>query len=267
MVQEKTISINGFSARIFGSPDDHYFANIDGGAIATLNEAIARTKKHAETVWIDAGANCGLTALAMSRANPHGTVFAYEPLPAIFDNLSETISANAIRNIVPMRTALGATEGELCLYPGGPINFSRSSGSHVWTPGHWKPRDLCIEVPVTTIDRELETRAWRDVSFIKIDVEGFEEDVIRGAANTLARFSPLVFLEFNSWCLIAIANKNPRGFLEFLRRTFRHIYRFDDASRLSELATADDLIGFLHTNLTAHGCVDDLLCTDHPIPL
>jgi FkbM family methyltransferase len=118
---------------------------------------MARTEKGAETVWIDAGANCGLTALAMSRARqPHGNVFAYEPLPAIFGNLSETISANAIRNIVPVRTALGATEGELCLYPGGPINFSRSSGSHVWTPEHWKPRDLCIEVPVTTIDCELE---------------------------------------------------------------------------------------------------------------
>jgi len=120
---------------------------------------------------------------------------------------------------------------------------------------------------VTTIDRELEERVWPDVSLIKIDVEGFEEDVIRGASNTIARFSPLVFLEFNSWCLIAIANKNPRGFLEFLRQTFRHTYCFDESSRLSELASADDLIGFLHTNLTAHGCVDDLLCTNHPIPL
>jgi hypothetical protein len=46
-----------------------------------------------------------------------------------------------------------------------------------------------------------------------------------------------------------------------------HIYCFDDAGGLNELATADDLIGFLHSNLTAHGCVDDLLCTDHPIPL
>ena len=58
------------------------------------------------------------------------------------------------------------------------------------------------------------------VDFIKIDVEGFEQDVLQGMPVTVNRFAPFIFIEFNSFALTQFRNVSPRSVLEYLRYHF-----------------------------------------------
>ena len=98
------------------------------------------------------------------------------------------------------------------------------------------------------------------LDLIKIDVEGFEMDVLEGARDTLERLRPNVFLEFNSFTLIAYGNHNPRSVLERLLSLFSAIYRFEDEVE-HRVREGEGVHGFMHDNLIKHGCVDDLYCT------
>lgn len=68
-----------------------------------------------------------------------------------------------------------------------------------------------------------------------------------------------IYLEFNSWTLIAFQNINPREFLEYLTSNFEFIYHILSDGTLNRLKDDASLLGFLHENLVNHGCVDDLL--------
>lgn len=262
---QKTIEIAGRHYTICGAPDDTYFSGIEHEALGTKKLLYAASLADNSGVILDIGANCGLTSIAL--ASSHRQVFSYEPNPKPFDSLCATISVNNLTNeIKPQNVAIGLDVGKLKLFPGGPIDHNRSSGGHIWNADHhWKPSSLCIEVPCASIDDEASKWGWDAVSFIKIDVEGFEESVLRGAARTLSRFSPVVFVEFNSWCLIAIANKIPLDFLRYLSKEFEYVYCFVDEHELKRISTPAELMEFMHRNLIQRGCVDDLLCSQRKL--
>ena len=110
------------------------------------------------------------------------------------------------------------------------------------------------------MDIERASRALARVDLIKIDVEGFEIDVLEGARDTIAADRPYVAIEFNSFTMIAFRNLNPRTLLEKLTREFPYVYHRKDGA-LARLSTAAEQFRFLRDNLIDHGCVDDLLCS------
>ena len=82
-------------------------------------------------------------------------------------------------------------------------------------------------------------------------------------AGAIERFRPAIYMEFNSWTLIAFRNLNPRGFLEDLVRRFPHVLAFGAKGELERVSGQHGMLGFLHRNLVERGCVDDLvLCFD-----
>jgi hypothetical protein len=119
-------------------------------------------------------------------------------------------------------------------------------------------------VTVSTVDAEADKLGLPKLDFIKIDVEGFECDVLAGAKETLERYKPQVFIEFNSFTLIAFRNLNPRAFLDQILATFPHVYMMREGERV-EIRSEDAQLAFIHDNLVKHGSVDDLLCsfTEH----
>jgi FkbM family methyltransferase len=257
-LSSRRMTIRGQVVDIHGDASDHYFATLPE-TVAEHDAIFAAAEKAGlrPKLIVDVGANIGLFTVAAALAFPEARILAFEPNPAIFACLAENSKAFGAR-VTVRQCAIGKAKGEAMLFPGGPINHARSSGAHLMNAAHWSAPEAGVSVPLSTLDEELADLAG-DAGLIKIDVEGFEQDVLEGAAGAIAAAKPLIAVEFNAWTLMAIRNVNPRAFLDYLGASFPFIYCCNRDGSRSPIRSADERIRFLHDNLVLHGCVDDLL--------
>lgn len=136
-------------------------------------------------VFVDVGANVGAYTLVASEQF-RATVLAYEPHPATFALLQENLRRNQRQNVIATCAAVGDEVGLLSI-----SDTPGSSTTHVASG----KEGAVIQVPVVRLDVELERREMI-ADAIKIDVEGFEYPVLRGAGDALSR-ATLVFVEVN----------------------------------------------------------------------
>jgi FkbM family methyltransferase len=131
-------------------------------------------------VSIDAGANVGYHSILLGRKSPSGRVFAFEPTSTAA-MLKENIAHNGVENIEVVQKALG-----------NELGIRREQVYRIW--GESAEED---EYDFTTIDAFVRERDLKVLHFIKIDVDGFNLEILFGATETLARFSPIVLVEVN----------------------------------------------------------------------
>jgi FkbM family methyltransferase len=131
--------------------------------------------------FLDVGANVGyFTLLAASRVGPGGSVHAIEPSPYAFNKLEQTVRSNGIGQVKLHRMGLSDAAGELTLYV-----QPRDAGFHSPTmsaAGGGEP----VRVPVERLDESLDEWNVEVVDLMKMDVEGHESHVLRGAGDALA---------------------------------------------------------------------------------
>jgi FkbM family methyltransferase len=145
-------------------------------------------------VTIDVGAHVGFYSILAALANPSGRVFAFEPLPPVFQRLQRNIELNRLSSVECIRRAAGETEGdaEIFFEPGDAI----PSGSTLSTEiKRLIPRLRSQAIPVVTLDRFVAERNIERVDLVKIDVETTERQVLSGMKHTLKRDRPLVACE------------------------------------------------------------------------
>jgi FkbM family methyltransferase len=137
-------------------------------------------------VALDIGANLGVVSLRLaSRVGPDGQVHAFEPNPAILKYLGKTLSHNVNLPIRLHRVALGSEEANLELsLTNGNAGMATLVGS-MQKAVHDK-----ITVPVRRLDTILSEAGVQRIDFIKIDVEGFEAQVLLGGREAISRFRP-----------------------------------------------------------------------------
>ena len=129
-------------------------------------------------IVFDIGAYVGDTALWFSKAvGPQGKVYAFEPEPRNFEKLKANLERNNVTNVIPLQLAVSETKGEMQVASG--------AGSSVITQD-----DTGTSVKVTTIDKFVEANKLPRVDFIKMDVEGHELKVLKGAHETIQAFKP-----------------------------------------------------------------------------
>jgi FkbM family methyltransferase len=162
-------------------------------------------------VALDVGANIGWYSLILQRqAAPGAEVFAFEPEPANFTLLQRNVENNAALCVRPLRLAVGDREGRarLHLYSAG------NRGRHSLLPLH---AGSTIEVEVTTLDGFWERHGLGDrvPRFVKIDVEGAEPVVLRGARRVLAR-CPTVATEWAP-AYMRKGGQEPEALLDLMR--------------------------------------------------
>lgn len=138
------------------------------------------------SVVVDVGANIG--AFALPVANATGAhVIAIEPVSSTFGLLNGNVRRNRADDVVTtVQTAVGDAAGEVVITTGA------QSANYVLS-GQTKARIGEERVSVVTLDELLADEPCID--FIKVDVEGLELNVMRGARQTLARHAPAVLLE------------------------------------------------------------------------
>lgn len=142
------------------------------------------------TVVIDVGANIGTHTIAYLQAcGPEGLVVAYEPNPVAFACLERNCPTAML-----MKCAVGE-KLDTCKLNALVDNV----GASYLSPDG--------EVPVmrTSLDRDfkniLAPAGWKTISFIKIDVEGCEPEVLRGAEKLITQYRPIILLEVNPGAL------------------------------------------------------------------
>lgn len=134
-------------------------------------------------VFYDIGSHVGFFSILGSRCvGPGGQVYAFEPAPHNVDKLRRHIAINNARNIGVFAAAVSDTAGEAFFDFGPSTSMGKLSASG----------DARVET--ITLDAHIEQRGLRPPTCIKIDVEGAEAAVLRGAKRTLARARPRLFV-------------------------------------------------------------------------
>jgi len=157
----------------------------------------------ADPVILDIGANVGVHTLFFSElAGPRGKVHSFEAQRIMFQVLMGNLALNSIENVYGYGVALGSAPGTLKLPPvdySKPWNFGgmglvEESPDPQFAHGTAEraAADHNETIPVVALDSLKLDR----VDFIKLDVEGMEEDVLRGAARTLDVSRPLMQVEW-----------------------------------------------------------------------
>jgi FkbM family methyltransferase len=147
------------------------------------------------TVALDVGAHIGNFTVPIMRAlGPEGLVLAFEPHPGIFPCLFHNVQKERRGNPYAadcklFEQAVGAEDGILKLHC-NPGNYA----SNTLLDNVFDCSVPAADVKVVTLDTVSEDL---EISFIKIDVEGGEYNVLRGARKLLNRWHPIIFMEFS----------------------------------------------------------------------
>ncbi len=129
---------------------------------------------------LDVGAHIGSVTVPMARmVGPEGTVYAFEPQRKIYRELVYNLELNEIANAIPLRFALssraGIVEMDAVVERDGRVSVGEGGDA----------------VEARTID----SFGFSDVALMKIDVEGHEADVLRGAERTIDASHPVIVIE------------------------------------------------------------------------
>jgi FkbM family methyltransferase len=139
--------------------------------------------------FLDIGANIGhYTLLACSIVGQTGHVSAFEPVPQTVERLKENIAHNTLDQVKVYPMVVGLVDGN--------IDFTvvQDSVSHI-TASSDSPRSTKIQVPCRRLDGVVEDRPY---AMAKIDVEGAELEVLKGASKLLSKQNPpVLMLEIN----------------------------------------------------------------------
>lgn len=178
------------------------------------------------SVALDVGGCIGTYAYHLARRA--GAVYVFEPNP----NMAERIRRSGIRNATVENVALSSSAGI------GTLRVPKLASGRVEKgmaslENHVVDDSIAAEIYEVPL-RRIDDYHFRDVSFIKIDVEGHEEGVVAGAMETIANSRPTLLIE--------IEERHNKGGLARLAAVFESIgYRgcFLDGEKLRPLAEFD----------------------------
>jgi FkbM family methyltransferase len=136
------------------------------------------------SLFVDVGANLGLYTI-LGGGVVGASCLSLEPVPTTFEKLRENIQLNGLGQTVDARNiGVGAESGMLR------FTLGEGAGNHVVTEPEGKEG---VSVPVAPLDDLLDSDQDR-ATVLKIDVEGWEENVLRGAEQTTCRLAPLALI-------------------------------------------------------------------------
>ena len=183
---------------------------------------------------VDVGANIGYyTMLAATLVGPEGTVTAFEPNSENCRLILMSVATNQLANIRLFPLALAEKAG--CEH------FSTHIGSNggLVSASHSLGTGYGVVVPTARLDTFVEP----PLDFVKMDVEGAEHRVLRGAEALIGAALPIISTEFSCEMITRVSGTTPRSFLEFFLHYGYSIFVVDRQS--GRLDAVDDIDSFL----------------------
>lgn len=197
-----------------------------------LIEFIVDLVKPGETI-LDVGAWEGpLSFLFSHQVTETGQVYSFEPMPLQFSILEHLIKINNIKNIYPVQLAMSDTVGSLVLHSDRPDStMSTIQDPRKFTSARsaskFKLQNSC---ECTTIDSFCNNNKIAP-NGIKIDVEGAEQEVLKGAVKTIEKFHPWCILEFHGQFLSQTERQQTWSFIT--KRATKIIYLLGEETELT----------------------------------
>lgn len=181
------------------------------------------------TTAIDIGAHLGIFSVILARlVGPQGKVYSFEPTPFTYQVLKKTIRINKLEKIVKAEQyAVSENNGETTFYVHDTSEISNANTSVAHNDTGVKP----IRVTTISLDSLLNNNDLKNLSFIKIDAEGAELEILKGAEEVIAKYKPYITLEVhpNNFADAAETQRNIYGFLTDLGyRVFRDNHQMDE---------------------------------------
>lgn len=165
------------------------------GEIASLRQLLRQND-----CVVDIGANVGAHTVAFAKSvAPGGCIVAFEPQPRVFHLLCANTTINGLGNVRLFPAACAAEPGSLW-FP--ELDYTRESNVGAFTLDNARGVEQRMvqatgqrigqQVPIVTLDDTYDLPALR---LLKIDVEGMELDVLKGAEKTIRRLRPALYIE------------------------------------------------------------------------
>jgi FkbM family methyltransferase len=145
---------------------------------------------------VDVGANIGYVSALLSRyVGSSGRVFSFEPVPETFDLLTHSLLKSGIKNVEAACFAASSADGEAVMeiprFPDGGDNLYQS---HIVSNNSKQNQMRTVRVRLRPLDDLLAT-VLNTIQFLKIDVEGHELEVIKGALLLIRGSHPALLIE------------------------------------------------------------------------
>lgn len=158
-----------------------------------ISKALLQLFNHSEDcklTIVDVGASNGyLTCFFAQTLAKNGTVLSYEPHPTVYKRLVTNLQCNNLSHVYHAQVALGNEhkQTDLFLYyeTANKIRFAEKKVFNI------------ISMTMTKLDQEIEKHGLTTCDVIKIDVDGYEEQVLLGAIKTISAHHPVIVFETN----------------------------------------------------------------------
>ena len=199
--------------RLAGESHDSVWARVPGGEVlASLDDYVGRSAFYVgeldrKITWIcgrivrpgdvalDIGANIGMVTVWLSQlVGKQGRVHSFEPNPQLCERLNAAIARNGLSNVTLHPFALGPASSELTL------SIPRDNAGAASLVRRADPsRSRSIAVPVRQLSDVADSEGIKAIRFVKIDVEGFEDQVLEGGRDLIERVRPeSILFEMNA---------------------------------------------------------------------
>jgi FkbM family methyltransferase len=194
------VDFNGIRFKSYSEVDDHVASALYYGKPINERRDLGCFLRFAQRskVILDIGANVGIYSVLSSKANTSATIFSFEPNPINAERLKVNIDINNLRNVRVVQKAVGDQNGAIRFtVPVSNIISDSSSVLESFSKNtydgnlEWKS----VEVEQTTVDNFVRAEDLSRVDLLKIDVEGYEIAVFKGATEMIKEYHPVIQCE------------------------------------------------------------------------
>jgi FkbM family methyltransferase len=154
-------------------------------------------------VFVDVGANQGEFTLYAAKRLVTGEVLAFEPVEESYRHLTENIELNGFKNVIAYNVGLSDRDGYFEMYMPDNVRSSDQTIEGLANEGTAsvfqsisRPSMMCT-ARFETLDKLFEESGLERLDIIKIDVEGAELPVLRGARRVIEKYCPIIIMEMN----------------------------------------------------------------------
>jgi len=235
----KVVEVNGYHLSLLPNDDGISTELALFNSHEPLNTKLLAQNLKKGMVCFDIGANIGYYTLLESKiVGAEGKVIAIEPSPINFKQLQKNIQNEKVTNVELYQMAGGNQNGTIKFLLDSHSNLSRI----VLDEENPKTLDETVDVPIKKLDSFIDEFSIKKLDFIRMDVEGYEFNILEGMQNSIKKFRPMIQIEVHTGIL---GHKKTQKLLEWLLSTkYEVIYYITRQLDCPTIGNMDDVKHF-----------------------